>query len=300
VRVTSIDVEGKTVSTEPGESVGWDALILATGAEPVRLNIPGGERIQTLRTLADSRAIVASAKPESRAVVIGASFIGLEVAASLRARKVEVHVVGIEKLPLERVLGSEVARLVQSVHEAHGVTFHLGRSAKSVEADRVVLDDGTALPCDFVVAGVGVKPRTELAEKAGLKIDRGVVVDDQLRAAPGVYAIGDIARWPDPRSGENVRIEHWVVAGRQGEAVARSILGRGTPYRSVPFFWSAHYDLTINYVGHAPSWDRVEIDGDLEARDAAVHYWRGTSLLAVATIGRDHYALEMERRFEAE
>ncbi|MEB2313344.1 MAG: FAD-dependent oxidoreductase [Sorangiineae bacterium] len=297
--VASLDVAGRAVVLESGERVPFDALVLACGAEPVRLSIPGAERILSLRTLADSRAIVAQAVAGKRAVVLGASFIGLEVAASLRARGVEVDVVGLEKLPLERVLGAALGELVRSVHEEHGVRFHLGRSAKSVDDRGVTLDDGSAVAADFVVGGVGVRPRTQLAEAAGLEVAHGVVVDATFQAAPGIYAVGDLARFPDERSGERVRIEHWVVAGRQGEAAARAILGKTAGPRAVPFFWSAHYDLVVNYVGHAPSYDRVEIDGDLAKRDAAVHYFRGEQLLAVATVGRDRYALEIERRFEA-
>jgi len=207
-------------------------------------------------------------------------------------------VVGREQRPLEHVLGPELAGLVRKVHEGEGVHFALGRSPAAIEPGRVMLDDGSALEADLVVAGVGVRPRTELAERVGLKIDRGVLVDEQLCAAPGVYAVGDLARYPDLRSGEHVRIEHWVVAQRQGEAAARALLGQGQPFRSAFFFWSAHFDLTINYVGHAPTWDRVVIDGNLSARDAAVHYHRGDKLLAVATVGRDRYALEMARDFE--
>src|SRR5690606_5163448 len=209
-------------------------LVLATGAEPVRLQVPGGAELQTLRTLDDSRAIIAKAKAGQKAVVIGASFIGLEVAASLRAREVDVQVVGREQAPLAHVLGAELAELVQRVHEDHGVRFHLGRTATAADAGRVTLDDGTTLDADFIVAGVGVKPRTGLAERAGLAVDRGIVVDELLCAAPGIYAIGDVARYPEPRSGESVRIEHWVVAQRQGETVARTLLGKPTPFRSIP------------------------------------------------------------------
>jgi len=262
--------------------------------------VPGGEVLQTLRTLDDSRAIIAKAKAGQKAVVIGSSFIGLEVAASLRARDVEVQVIGREQAPLAHVLGAELAQLVLGVHQEHGVRFHLGRTVTAAKPGQVTLDDGTTLDADFVVAGVGVKPRTDLAERAGLTIDRGIVVDELLCAAPGVYAVGDVARYPDHRSGENVRIEHWVVAQRQGEAVARTLVGQPTPFRSVPFFWSAHFDLTINYVGHAPSWDKVEVEGTLASRDAAVHYYRRGKLLAVATVGRDRYALDVARRFELE
>jgi NADPH-dependent 2,4-dienoyl-CoA reductase/sulfur reductase-like enzyme len=296
-RATAISVAQKTVTVD-GNSLSWDHLVLATGAEPVHLSIPGAERVRYVRTLADSRAIIAETKTAKQAVVIGASFIGLEVAASLRTRGLEVTVVGREDKPLQQVLGAELAQLVKHVHEGKGVRFALGRTPQSVTADAVILDDGTRLRADLVVAGVGVRPRTDLAEAAGLRVDRGVVVDAELRAAPNVYAIGDIARWPEHRSGQPVRIEHWVVAQRHGESVARSILGEGRPFRDTPFFWSVHFDLTINYIGHAEKWDHVQIDGDLEARDAAVHYHSGDRLLAVATVGRDRYALTMAHQLE--
>jgi NADPH-dependent 2,4-dienoyl-CoA reductase/sulfur reductase-like enzyme/nitrite reductase/ring-hydroxylating ferredoxin subunit len=300
VRAIRLDLAGRAVHLDSGEPVAFDALVLATGAEPVHLELPGKEHLRYVRSLSDSKAIIAAAQGKKRAVVIGASFIGLEVAASLRTRGLEVTVVGPESHPLERVLGRELSDLIRALHEDKGVRFALGRKPAVIAADLVTLDDGERLAADLVVAGVGVRPRTELAEAAGLRVDRGVVVDADLRAAPDVYAIGDVARWPEPRSGEHVRIEHWVVARRQGEAVARTMLGRGGPYRTAPFFWSVHYDLTINYVGHAPSWDRTVIEGDLARRDAAVHYHRGGRLLAVATLGRDRYALEVARRFEAE
>ena len=298
--VAAIDPGARSVTLAGGESIPFDALVLATGAEPVRLPVPGGAELQTLRTLADSKAIIAKAQAGQKAVVIGASFIGLEVAASLRARDVEVQVIGREQAPLAQVLGDELSALVRGVHEEHGVRFHMGRTVSAAQPGEVTLDDGTKLAADFVVAGVGVKPRTELAERAGLTVDRGIVVDELLCAAPGIYAVGDVARYPDRRSGERVRIEHWVVAQLQGEAVARTLVGQPTPFRSIPFFWSAHFDLTINYVGHAPSWDKVEVDGTLSSRDAAVHYTRKGQLLAVATVGRDRYALEVARRFELE
>lgn len=285
---TAIDVRTKTVTTKSGRVVSYDVLLYATGAEPSRLPIPGADHphVHTLRTLADSRAIIHHAR--QKAVVIGASFIGLEAAAALLARKVEVHVVGPETVPLARILGEEVGRFVKRIHEEAGVVFHLGTTPKSIAARSVELADGTTIECDVVVLGVGVKPRVALAEAAGLTVDNGVVVDELLRtSAPNVWAAGDVARFPDPRLGESIRIEHWVVAERQGQSAARAMLGGTTPYRDVAFFWSNHHDVTLNYVGHASRFDEVTVHGDLEKRDAAVAYRLGGKVVAALTVNRD-------------
>jgi NADPH-dependent 2,4-dienoyl-CoA reductase/sulfur reductase-like enzyme/nitrite reductase/ring-hydroxylating ferredoxin subunit len=290
---TAIDTAARTIRTAGGRELAWEALVIATGAEPVRLPIEGAglSHVHTLRTLADSRAIIAAATAGSRAVVIGASFIGLEAAASLRARDVEVTVVGPEAVPLARVLGDDVGAFVRRVHESKGVAFQLGRKPVRITADRVVLDDGAELPATFVVMGVGVRPRLDLATAAGLRIDRGIVVDDELRAAPGVWAAGDVARYP--WGGELVRIEHWQVAVRHGQAIARSILGGGASH-DVPFFWSRHHGVTLRYVGHAEKFDRPVVVGDLDAHDAHVVYRDGGRVRAVVTIGRDKLALDVE------
>jgi 3-phenylpropionate/trans-cinnamate dioxygenase ferredoxin reductase subunit len=179
------------------------------------------------------------------------------------------------------------------------VTFHLGATAKAIAADGVELSDGQRLPADLVVVGVGVRPEVSLAQRAGLAVDRGIAVDASLRTSvPNVWAVGDVARWPDTRTGEAIRVEHWVVAERMGQIAARNVLGRQEACSLVPFFWSAHYDVTINYVGHAERWDRVDIDGNVDARDAAVAYRRNGKTLAVATIGRDRAALEAEAAME--
>lgn len=298
--VRELDVRRRSVTLSDGMERTFDALILATGAEPIRLDLPGtGPRVLYLRSLADSDAIIAAAAGGARVAVLGASFIGLEVAASLRARGLEVHVAAPESRPLERVLGPELGDFVRSTHEAKGVVFHLGRTAKGLKPGHLVLDNGAELAADFVVAGVGVRPRVQLAERAGLRIDRGVMVNERLEtSAPGIFAAGDIARWPDPHSGADIRVEHWVVAQRQGQAAARSVLGSDEGFAAVPFFWSAHYDVTISYVGHAEHWDRTAIDGDPAQRDCVVRYFAGEKELAVATIFRDRESLEAEVRME--
>jgi apoptosis-inducing factor 3 len=300
-RVTAVDPAAKRLSLEDGREVAWDALLLATGATPIRPPVPGAElpHVHTLRTLADSRAIIAGASRAKRAVVIGASFIGMEVAASLRARDLTVEVVGPEAVPFAKSLGPELGGLIRSVHEEHGVRFHLGTTAARIEANGVVLANGERLGADLVVLGVGVKPAIDLAEAAGLAVDRGVVVDDRLRAsAPGVYAAGDIARFPYAPTGESVRIEHWAVAQRMGRIAALNMMGRDLAYSSPPFFWSTQFDVTVNYVGHAESWDQIDIAGDLAKRDATIAYRRGGQTLAVATLGRDLVSLDAEVAFE--
>jgi NADPH-dependent 2,4-dienoyl-CoA reductase/sulfur reductase-like enzyme/nitrite reductase/ring-hydroxylating ferredoxin subunit len=299
--VASIDSKAKKVLLAGGQAVAFDRLLLATGAEPVRLPIPGADQphVHLLRTLDDCRAIIASADGAQRAVVIGASFIGLEVAASLRARNIEVHVVGLEQRPMERVLGAEMGDFVRALHEEHGVVFHLGDTVTSIEGKRATLKSGGALQADVVVVGVGVRPRLALAERAGLAVDRGIKVDAYLQtSASDIFAAGDIARWPDPHSRENIRVEHWVVAERQGQTAARNMLGQREAFDAVPFFWSQHYDVPINYVGHAEKWDEIEIDGNIGAKDCLVKYKSDGRVLAVASIYRDVASLEAELAME--
>ena len=301
-RVSSLDTRKKLVQLETGKTYGYDVAVIATGAEPVRLDIPGATESQLyyLRTFTDSRAIVARAASAKTVVVVGSSFIGLEVAASLRARGIAVHVVAPEAQPLERVMGPEVGRSIRQLHEEHGVMFHSGRTIGRVDGRVVTLSDGSQLDADFLVLGVGVRPAIGLAELAGLTIDRGIVVNEYLEtSAPGVFAAGDVARWPDPHSGERIRVEHWVVAERQGQTAARNMLGYREPFDAVPFFWSQHYDVTINYVGHAERWDQVDVEGSLDGHDCAVRYQRGGRTLAAATISRDLLSLQIEAAMES-
>ncbi|HEY4304805.1 MAG TPA: FAD-dependent oxidoreductase [Gemmatimonadaceae bacterium] len=300
-RASRIDVAGNKVEMENATPVSFDALLIATGAEPIRLQLPGEDQphVHVLRSLNDSRAIIQASKTAKRAVVIGGSFIGLETAASLRVRNIEVHVVAPESVPLERVLGTELGTFIKSLHEEKGVVFHLGRKPQKIEKESVMLDDNTKLDADLVVLGVGVRPRTQLAEAAGLAMDKGVKVNEYLEtSASGVYAAGDIARWPDPHSGADIRVEHWVVAQRMGQTAARNILGAREKFDQVPFFWSAHYDVSINYVGHAEKWDRTVVDGDAAKRDVTVRYEQNGKTLAVATIYRDEESTNAELAME--
>src|SRR5262249_50758292 len=276
--VTGLDVIGRTLTLADGRTQSWDALLLATGAEPIRLTVPGSDlpHVHTLRTLADSRAIISRAKESKRAVVVGCSFIGMGVAGPLRARGVEVAVVGLEAQPFAKVLGPELGAFLRGVHEEHGVTFHLGQTVSAIEARSVTLSGGAKLDADLVVVGIGVRPLTGLAEGARLSVDRGVVVDERLQtSAAGVYAAGDIARYPYGPSGERVRIEHWAVAQRMGRVAALNMLGRATKFTSAPFFWTTQYDVTVNYVGHAEGWERADIAGSVAGRDCTIAYRRG-------------------------
>jgi apoptosis-inducing factor 3 len=302
-RVVHLDAAARHVTLDDGSTRQFGAIVLATGADPVPLALAGegGPRVHYLRTWRDSRAIIEAAGRAEVAVLLGASFIGLEVASALRARNLEVHVVAPGQRPLERVLGPAFGDFIRTVHEQHGVAFHLGRTATGVAPRTIVLEGGERLAADLVVAGVGVRPATALAVEAGLRVERGIVVDEFLEtAARGVYAIGDVAQWPDPRAGGLVRIEHWVVAQRQGQAVARTLVGERAPFDDVPFFWTHQYDVAVNYVGHVERWDRVEIDGSFERRDCTVRYLVRGHVRAVANVFRNRESLETELEMQRE
>jgi NADPH-dependent 2,4-dienoyl-CoA reductase/sulfur reductase-like enzyme/nitrite reductase/ring-hydroxylating ferredoxin subunit len=300
-RVAAIHAQEKEVVLDDGTTYNYDSLLLATGADPVHLSIPGAaaSRVHYLRSFADSKAIADKVSSAKRVLVIGASFIGLEVAASLRGRDIEVHVVAPELQPLEKVLGGEVGAFLRKLHESHGVVFHMGRTVDHVSDSEVVLSDGAILDADFIVVGAGVMPSLTLANGTGLTVDRGVVVNQYLETThAGIYAAGDTARWPDLRSGQAIRVEHWVVAERQGQVAAKNMLGQREAFNAVPFFWSQHYDVTVNYVGYAEQWDEVHIDGSLEEHDCTIDFLLEGNTVAVATIGRDLASLRAELTME--
>lgn len=302
-RVDRIDPAGRAVHLADGTALPYDRLLLATGAEPVRPPFPGAEDpgVLVLRSWADCRALIARAEGARSAVLVGAGFIGLEVAAALRQRGLAVTVVAPQPRPLERVLGPELAGVVRQVHEAQGVQFRLGEEVAAVAPDRVRLKSGAEIVADLVLLGTGVRPRTALAEAAGIAVENGILVDAMLETSiPGIFAAGDVARWPDPHSGGRIRVEHWVVAERMGQAAALAMLGRGAPFDAVPFFWSRHYhDLNIDYLGHAERWDGIAIEGDLAEKRAVLRYRAGGRVLAVATVDRDRENLRLEAAMEA-
>jgi NADPH-dependent 2,4-dienoyl-CoA reductase/sulfur reductase-like enzyme/nitrite reductase/ring-hydroxylating ferredoxin subunit len=295
-RVGSIDRETRTVLMADGEELSYGALLLATGAEPRRLPVFGADHphVHYLRTLADGKAIIAALDTDTRALVVGAGFIGLEVAASLRHREVDVTVVAPDAIPLARLIGETLGRFVADLHREQGVELRLGVGVSGIGHDHVELDDGTLLPADLVVVGIGVIPRTGLAEVAGLTVDNGVVVDDRLRTSdPNIWASGDVARYPGP-DGNPVRVEHWVLAERQGQTAARNILGHDVSFTEPPFFWSQHYDVPINVTGHLDDWDEEVVVGDAHQRDVIVGYRKAGRITAVASIYRDRDSLRAE------
>jgi NADPH-dependent 2,4-dienoyl-CoA reductase/sulfur reductase-like enzyme len=241
--IESIDTSRRSVVASHGEVFPYDRLLLATGAEPVRLSVPGADQpnVLTLRSVSDSRAIIARAKEAKTALVIGAGFIGLEVAGALRARGLDVHAVTPDAHPMQKVLGPELGDFIRRLHEGHGVKFHFEDTVERIDGNRITLKSGRVLDAELVVVGIGVKPRVELAERAGIRVDRGVLVNHHLETSVrDVFAAGDIARWPDRGTGAQIRVEHWVVAEQQGQTAALNMLGAARPVTAVAVLWFRH------------------------------------------------------------
>lgn len=298
--IEHIDAGSKTIKFADGEKLLCDALLVATGGEPRKLPFQSEsqENVFLLRGYADADALIAAAETGKRAVVIGASFIGMEVASSLTVRGCEVTVVAPDEVPFQKILGAKIGKLFQDVHEENGVKFELGVSVsgfvcpKNVTA--VVLESGQQLDADLVVVGVGVKPATGFLEGVTLHQDGGVIVDEQMRAAEGVFAAGDIASFPQAFTGERVRIEHWRTAMQQGRLAAHNMAGKAVSYDGVPFFWTRQFDVSLLYVGHARQWDEIIYQGDLSARDFLAFYVKDNRVLAVAGMNRDREMAAIE------
>lgn len=301
VTVAAIERETRQVRLADGDALPYAALILATGAEPRRLMVPGADlpHVTTLRSVADARRILTAVEAGPRIVVIGGSFIGLEAAAALRDRGLAVTVVSPNRRPLAKVLGSALSDAITAVHRARGTELRLGRTPVRITPSHVELDDGSALPADLVIVGIGVTPRTALAEAAGLTVEDGVVVDTQLRTSdPAIFAVGDIARWPDPHSGSPIRVEHWAVAQRQGQIAAANVSGAGLAFDMVPFFWTLQFDWSARFVGHAKGDDASVVEGDLAAKSAVVRFPAADRDRAVVTVERDDAGLDAELAME--
>lgn len=294
-RVAKVRVEARQIEFADEGTLHYDALLLATGATPRQLPVPGAELdgVMTLRTPLDADRIAAAAQAGTKAVVIGSSFIGMECAAALRSRNVQVQVVAMEQVPFERVLGKEVGGLFKTIAEESGVVFHFNAQVDHLagkgKVEKVVLKGGVELEADLVVVGAGVKPVTDYLEGVAKNPDGSVSVDEFMKVvgADRLYAAGDIAAFPDPLSGERIRIEHWRVAGQQGRVAARNMAGHATPFTQVPFFWTRQFNQNLRYVGHASSWDELVVDGDLGQKNFLAYYVKSGQVRAVAGAGRD-------------
>jgi 3-phenylpropionate/trans-cinnamate dioxygenase ferredoxin reductase subunit len=284
---TGLDTSSRELELDDGERLRYERLLLATGAEPRRLDLPGGELdgVLYLRSVADSDALRERLDHGGSVVVIGAGWIGAEVAASARQCGLDVTVVEPASVPLERVLGAELGAVYRDIHADQGVRMLLGTGVEAFEGgqavERVRTSDGRELRCDFVVIGVGVQPRTGLAARAGIAVDNGILVDDQLQTAvPDVFAAGDVANARHPFYGERIRVEHWANALNQGPVAARNMLGEAVTYERLPYFFSDQYDVGMEYTGYARSWDRVVLRGDPAGREFVAFWLAGGRLLA--------------------
>jgi NADPH-dependent 2,4-dienoyl-CoA reductase/sulfur reductase-like enzyme/nitrite reductase/ring-hydroxylating ferredoxin subunit len=298
--VTRLDVRTRTLMLDDGTTLNPDAVLIASGGRPRRLDVPGADLpgVFTLRSQADAEALAQAAEAAQRVVVVGASFIGMEAAASLAKRGLEVTVVGPGAVPFATILGEDVGHLVQARHEEHGTRFALGRGVTRLVGEgsvrAVQLDDGQLLDADLVVVGIGVEPVTGFVEGVQRDRDGGLPVDEQLALAPGVWAAGDVARYRDPYSGADLRIEHWRLAEQHGRAAARAMAGRGKPFAGVPFFWTQHFDLELGYAGVGRGWEEVIVAGDIGERDFTAFFATGERLLAACGTQRQELGALVE------
>ena len=281
----SLDASANELALDDGERLRYDRLLLTTGAEPRRLSIPGGDRGLYLRSVEDSDVLRERLDRGGRLIVVGAGWIGAEVAASARVRGLEVTLIEPNTVPLERVLGTEVGTVYRDIHADHGVRMVLGTGVEAIDEEagvtRVRTSDGRELECDFVVVGVGVQPRTGLAAQAGIAVDNGILVDEHLQtSAPGVFAAGDVANAHHPFYGERIRVEHWANALNQGPAAACNMLGHADPYDRLPYFFSDQYDVGMEYTGFARTWDRVVFRGDPARREFIAFWLAGDRVVA--------------------
>jgi len=291
--VTQVDTSKRQVVSAEGLAFRYDSLLLATGSTPVRPGLPGADlgNVFVLRSRSDADAILAQAERSERAVVLGTSFIGMEVAASLRERGLEVTVVGAESTPFETKLGPRVGGALMTLHQRRGVAFRLGRKIVGLHGDRdvrgVVLDGEEVLAADLVVIGFGVRPATHNLDGVALNDDGSISVDGYLRVTDGVYAAGDIARFPSRGDGEPIRVEHWRVAQQHGRTAALNMLGRALRYEAVPVFWTIQYLKRLDYIGHATEWDDVIAYGDLTKPEFLAYYMKDGFVAAAAGLDRD-------------
>lgn len=301
--VVKVDAAAKRITAQDGAILEFDSLVIASGGTPRRLpfQTEAQDNVFLLRSFSDSDAIISGAEEGKRAVVIGASFIGMEAASSLRTRGCEVTVVAPGRAPFEKVLGEEIGKLFQSIHERNGVRFRLGQQVKNFEStggrvEAVMLDNGERLEADLVVVGVGVTPASDFLEGVELHKDGGVIANEFLQIAKDVYAAGDIVHFPDARTNELTRIEHWRTAMQQGRTAAHNMAGKAKAFDAVPFFWTVQFDAKLRYVGHVKNWDKIIFQGDVDKQDFLAFYVKDNRILAVAGMNRDRDMAIWEER----
>ncbi len=292
--VQTVDIDRKSIVFEDDETLSYDKILLATGGIPRVLDVPGGDlpNVFPLRTLDDANLLIHNCESASRAAIIGASFIGLETAVSLKKRGLDVTVIAPEDVPFKSVFGQDIGSMIQGLHEEQGITFRLGSGVEQFEgkfrADCVVLQDGSRVEADIFLLGIGVIPNTWYVQGITPEPDGSLKVDEYFQVTTDVYAAGDIARFPDWRSEDGIRIEHWRTAEQHGRDAARNMLGKQTPVsQSVPFFWTKQVDVNIRYVGYMKEWDEIIVDGDVDSKQFIAFYIKHETVYAAAGCKRD-------------